>query len=66
MKYEVIYYYKRYSRLFSTKAEATNAIKAKALTSKALHYTELWEMKNETDGQQLALFEGSQRELKLT
>lgn len=65
MKYKVINYYARNARVFNTEQDARNAIAAHALTSKASHYTELWAMENDEDGEQIAFFENSQLELQL-
>lgn len=62
--YMIVFYYRRaYTPTFRTKQEALNWIKAKGLTSKSLHYTELWKMHNETDGERELFMENSQIEM---
>ena len=56
--YHVVTYYKRNTRIFTSKLAAEQAIRAHALTSKAPHYTELWEIRDD-DGVQLVCYENS-------
>ena len=53
----VLFYARQHQPTFSTKAEALDFIKARALTKRAAYYTELWEMENEDDGQMEMLFD---------
>lgn len=56
--YKVVLFYARaHQPTFNTKLEAERFIQSRALTRKAAYYTELWEMKNEEDGEQLSLFD---------
>lgn len=58
--YRVVFFYARaYQPTFRTQREALNWIKAKGLTSTALHYSEVWKMKNEYDGERELLLENS-------
>lgn len=61
----MLFYARAYQPTFYSRLEAERFLKARGLTSKACHYAELWEMSNETDGEQLALYENSNNELVL-
>lgn len=64
--YKVILFYARaYQPTFYSELQARRFLQARALTSKACHYAELWKMSNESDGEQVAVFENSQLELVL-
>jgi len=60
-----IFYARSYEVEFHTELDARRHLQAKALTSKATHYSELWKMKNEYDGEQLAVYENSAHEMIL-
>lgn len=56
--YRVSIFYKRNRELkFKTEQEARRWIKARALTNRAICYTELWEEDEKGDGEQIAVFE---------
>jgi len=57
--YKIVLFYPRaYQPTFSTRAQALNHIKARALTAKAAqYYTEVWEMDGPEDGQMEMLFD---------
>ena len=61
--YIIVTFYKRREQVRKTKEAAIRAIQAHALVSTAPHYTELWEMSNETDGVMLQVLENSARVL---
>lgn len=61
----VFYYARAYQPTFYSELAARRFIEAKGLTSSACHYTELWKMFNETDGEQIGCWENSQRILAI-
>lgn len=63
--YRIIKYYSTRSNLyFPTLHAAMQYIKISGITTQAQHYTELYHMKNETQGEQVGIWENSQHELK--
>lgn len=64
MTYRIITYYRRGHELnFATKQEAEEWLATRRVRCKSLHYSELWEMKDDESGEQLGLFENSTLEL---
>lgn len=57
-KYEVrLFYARKHAPVFNTELEARRFIEGRALTKKCAVYTELWEVDDRGDGEQLALFD---------
>jgi len=54
-----LFYARSHELIFHSEMEAKRWLQARSLTSQACHYSELWKMKNETDGEQLGVFENS-------
>lgn len=53
----VLFYPRAHQPTFQSKLEAERYIEARALTKHGACYTELWDMTNDEDGIQLAVFE---------
>lgn len=67
MKYKLTRFYRRSHEMeFESKEAALAHVKATALRSDAQCYTELWQMKNDTDGEQLAFFDCDGNEVLAT
>jgi hypothetical protein len=62
--YKIVTFYKRnHEQKFHSYEQARRALIAKGLVSDARHYSELWEMIDEENGEQLGLYENSQQGL---
>ncbi len=53
----VLFYPRSHQPTFTSRAQALNYVKARALTSNAACYTEVWEMQDPENGQMELLFD---------
>lgn len=54
--YRVALFTNMHTRIFASRSEALDYIKRRAQKNTAACYTEVWQMENETDGEQVAVF----------
>lgn len=59
----ILFYRRSFEVQCFTEQQARAWLAARALTSSACHYAELWKMHNEDDGEQIGIFECSNIEL---